>query len=69
MIEIIQNGATLRFSQIRIHRDAISIKFYALVEMDWVRIYKHNDERLPKYTEVDWPNPDKKFGWSLPYQV
>lgn len=69
MIEIIHDGKTVHTSQIRIHRDAISIKFYALVGAEEVRIYKDNDERLPKYTQVEWPNPDHKFGWSFPYQV
>lgn len=69
MIEIIHNGETVRTSQIRIHRGVVSIKFYALVGDEWVRIYKHNDERLPKYTQVEWPNPDHKYGLSHPYQV
>lgn len=69
MIEIRIGGETVAVSQVRIHRDAISIKFFALVGDDWVRIYKRNDERLPKFQDVQWPDPDRPFGWSLPYAV
>lgn len=69
MIEIIQNGETVSISQVRIHRDAISIKFFALIGDEWIRIHKRKDTRLPKAQDVQWPDPGRPFGWSLPYRV
>lgn len=68
MILTIQ-GQEAEVEYIRVHRDALRVRFYALVEREWTRMYKFDNPALPTYQEVEWDNPLHKFGWSKPYRL
>lgn len=62
------NGNATNTDTIRIHRSPLLIKFFALVNGEWVQIYKNQNPDLPTWKEVEWAN-NHPYGWSQPYSV
>jgi len=68
-MKISLNGKDTEVEYIRIHRDAVTTAFFALVDGQWRFFYKFRDKRLPTYSQVEWPNPQHMYGWSDPYRL
>lgn len=60
------DGRIVPAQAVRIHRDAISIKYFLLVEGEWCRIFKGRNKEMPSFKDFQWEDPTHPFGWSLP---
>lgn len=61
-----RDGRVARAEAVRIHRDAISIKYFLLADGEWVHIIKGRGKGLPTFADFQWEDPDHPYGWSLP---
>lgn len=62
-------GKSVEVEYVRVFRDGHNIAFHALVDGQWVYFHKFKNKRIPKYTEMEWPNPQHMYGWSKPYRL
>jgi len=63
------HGELTEVKWIRIRRVARAVDFFALVNGKWVHFAKMRNKKIPTYRQVQWPNPERMYGWSEPYRL
>ena len=63
------NEKVVKVEHIRVFRDALGVRFHALIGNEWIYFHKGKRKNIPTYSQMDWPNPKHPYGWSFPYML